>query len=138
MKIEDLGLSVRAYHAVCRAGIKTVQELYNNYHQKPEWLKREIGPKHMREVGDALVIRSDKLRNEVKSMKRKYNVYTQNSWGAEKFYIEDENQDKMIFEARSEEHAIFQAAEYIRETSMYDADTTEGWINMQNWYAEEV
>lgn len=70
--------------------------------------------------------------------KKNYKVYTQNGWGAEKFYIEDENQDDLIIEARSAEHAIIQAAEYVRETSVYDADTTEGWINMQNWYAEEV
>lgn len=70
--------------------------------------------------------------------KKNYKVYTQNGWGAEKFYIEDENHDDMIIEARSAEHAIFQAAEYVRETSIYDAETTEEWINMQNWYAEEV
>lgn len=67
-----------------------------------------------------------------------YKVYIQNGWGAEKFYIDDENQDNVIFKAHSEEKAIFQAAEYIRETSIYDPETTEEWINKQNWYAEEV
>lgn len=69
---------------------------------------------------------------------KNYKVYTQVGYWAERYYIENENQEDMIFEAGSEGSAIFQAAEHVRETSLYDADTTEGWINMQNWYAEEV
>lgn len=88
----------------------------------------------MKEVDDYVTL----IMQEMKIVKKNYKVYTQVSWGAEKFYIDDENHEDIVFEARSEEHAIFQAAEYVRETSIYDADATEGWINMQNWYAEEV
>ena len=61
MEIADLGLSVRAFNAVCRAGIKTIPELYDKYQFESEWLHREIGQKHTHEVGDALA----KHREEV-------------------------------------------------------------------------
>lgn len=61
MDIADLNLSVRAYNAVCRAGIKTIPELYDKYQLETEWLQREIGQKHTQEVRDALV----KHREEV-------------------------------------------------------------------------
>lgn len=69
---------------------------------------------------------------------KNYKVYTQVSWGAEKFYIEDHEEQDIIFEADSVEDAIQQAHDYIMENRMYDVEITEGWIRMQNWYAEEV
>ena len=70
--------------------------------------------------------------------KKNYKVYTQNGWGAEKFYIMDYEEQDIIFEADSVEDAIQQAHDYIMENRLYDVETTEGWIYMQNWYAEEV
>lgn len=64
MDIADLNLSVRAYNAVCRAGIKTIPELYEKYQLEPEWLHREIGPKHMHEVGDALALHREEVWEE--------------------------------------------------------------------------
>lgn len=69
---------------------------------------------------------------------KKFKVYTQEGYWSERFYIEDENQEDMVFEARSEGSAIFQAAEYVRKTSMFDKETTEKYISLQNWCAEEV
>lgn len=64
MEIADLNLSVRAYNAVCRAGIKTIPELYHKYQLEPEWLHREIGQKHMHEVGDALALHREEVCEE--------------------------------------------------------------------------
>ncbi|MCR4646261.1 MAG: DUF2800 domain-containing protein [Oscillospiraceae bacterium] len=64
MDIADLNLSVRAFNAVCRASIKTIPELYHKYQLEPEWLHREIGPKHMHEVGDALALHRDDVFRE--------------------------------------------------------------------------
>ena len=64
MKILDLGLSVRAYNAVCRAGVKTIPELYDKYQLEPEWLQREIGKKHMAEVAEAMVAHRDEVFSE--------------------------------------------------------------------------
>ena len=61
MEILDLGLSVRAYNAVCRAGIKTIPELYEKYQLEPEWLQREIGKKHMAEVAEAMVAHREEI-----------------------------------------------------------------------------
>ena len=64
MDIADLNLSVRAFNAVCRAGIKTIPELYHKYQLEPEWLHREIGPKHTHEVGDALALHREEVFRE--------------------------------------------------------------------------
>lgn len=64
MEISDLNLSVRAFNAVCRAGIKTIPELYHKYQLEPEWLHREIGPKNMHEVGDALALHREEVWEE--------------------------------------------------------------------------
>jgi hypothetical protein len=62
--IADLNLSVRAYNAVCRAGIKTIPELYEKYQLEPEWLHREIGKKHMAEVAEAMAAHRDEVFSE--------------------------------------------------------------------------
>ncbi len=66
MDIADLSLSMRAYNAVCRAGIRTIPELYEKYQLEPEWLHREIGPKHMHEVGDALALHREEVWQELR------------------------------------------------------------------------
>lgn len=69
---------------------------------------------------------------------KNYKVYTQNGWGAEKFYIEDHEEQDIIFEADSVEDAIQQAQDFIFECGLWDMESAEDWINTQNWYAEEV
>jgi hypothetical protein len=64
--IADLNLSVRAFNAVCRAGLKTIPELYHKYQLEPEWLRREIGQKHMHEVGDALALHREEVWEELR------------------------------------------------------------------------
>ena len=54
MELHELGLSVRAFNAVCRAEIRSVPELYNMYQCNSEKLRLLIGNKHFEEVGDAL------------------------------------------------------------------------------------
>lgn len=71
-------------------------------------------------------------------MEKKFKVYTQASWGAEKFYIQDHEEHDIVFEADSVEDAIQQAHDYIMENRLCDVETTEGWIQRQNWFAEEV
>ena len=92
--IADLNLSVRAYNAVCRAGIKTIPELYHKYQLEPEWLHREIGPKHMHEVGDALTLHREEVWKEL----RKYDEERLNPDGNEQ---EPENVPETHAEAAS-------------------------------------
>lgn len=66
MDIADLNLSVRAFNAVCRAGLKTIPELYHKYQLEPEWLHREIGPKNTHEVGDALALHREEVWEELR------------------------------------------------------------------------
>lgn len=66
MDIADLNLSVRAFNAVCRAGLKTIPELYHKYQLEPEWLHREIGQKNMHEVGDALALHREEVWEELR------------------------------------------------------------------------
>lgn len=67
MDIADLNLSVRAFNAVCRAEIKTVPELYEQYQHEPEKLRLLVGKHHFEEIGEALV----KHREEVWQENRK-------------------------------------------------------------------
>lgn len=66
MDIADLNLSVRAFNAVCRAGIKTIPELYEKYQLDLEQLSREIGPNHTKEVGDALTKHREEVWEELR------------------------------------------------------------------------
>ena len=61
MEIADLNLSVRTFNAVCRAGIKTIPELYDKYQLEYEQLREIIGKHGFEEIGDALA----KHREEV-------------------------------------------------------------------------
>ena len=66
MEIADLGLSVRTFNAVCRAGIRTIPELYHKYQLEPEWLHRVIGQKHTQEVGAALAKHREEVWEELR------------------------------------------------------------------------
>ena len=61
VEIADLNLSVRTFNAVCRAGIKTIPELYDKYQLEYEQLREIIGKHGFEEIGDALA----KHREEV-------------------------------------------------------------------------
>lgn len=54
MELHELGLSIRAFNAVCRAKIKTVTELRELYQTEPETLRLLIGKHHCEEIGKAL------------------------------------------------------------------------------------
>lgn len=54
MELHELGLSVRAFNAVCRAEIKTVEELRDHFQNEPEKLRLLIGKNHFEEVEKAL------------------------------------------------------------------------------------
>lgn len=54
MELHELGLSVRAFNAVCRAKIKTVTELRERYQTEPETLRLLVGRHHCEEIGRAL------------------------------------------------------------------------------------
>ena len=54
MELHELGLSVRAFNAVCRAKIKTVTELRELYQTELETLRLLIGKHHCEEIGKAL------------------------------------------------------------------------------------
>lgn len=54
MELHELGLSVRAFNAVCRAEIRTVEELRDRYQTEPEKLRLLIGKNHFEEVEKAL------------------------------------------------------------------------------------
>lgn len=72
MEISDLNLSVRAYNAVCRAGIKTIPELYEKYQLDLAQLSREIGTSHTKEVGDALVQHREAVWDELEKEDEKF------------------------------------------------------------------
>ena len=54
MELHELGLSVRAFNAMCRAEIRTVEELRDRYQTEPEKLRLLIGKNHFEEVEKAL------------------------------------------------------------------------------------
>ena len=54
MDITDLGLSVRAFNAGCRAKIRTIPELYRKYQCDIEWMRQNVGGKNTAEIGTAL------------------------------------------------------------------------------------
>ena len=66
MGITDLNLSVRVFNAVCRAGIKTIPELYDRYQLDADNLTKQIGKKALSEVGDALTKHRDEVFEELR------------------------------------------------------------------------
>jgi len=54
MELHELGLSVRAFNAVCRVKIRTVEELRERYQTEPETLRLLVGKHHCEEIGKAL------------------------------------------------------------------------------------
>ena len=68
----------------------------------------------------------------------KYRAYTQKDWNAEKFYIEDENQNALTLEADNEEQAKEKFIDYIMLTSPYDYEVTCRWIDETPITVEEA
>ena len=54
MELHELGLSVHTFNAVCRAKIRTVEELRERYQTEPETLRPLVGKHHFEEIGRAL------------------------------------------------------------------------------------
>lgn len=66
MEIADLGLSVRAFNAVCRASIKTIPELYHKYQLESEKLRLLVGKRSFEEIGDALAKHREEVWEELR------------------------------------------------------------------------
>lgn len=64
MDIADLNLSVRAFNAVCRAGLKTIPELYERYQLDSENLRKLIGNHNFEEVGEKLAAHREEVWEE--------------------------------------------------------------------------
>lgn len=71
-------------------------------------------------------------------MMKQYRAYTQADWNAEKFYIENEEQENLIIEAENEEEAAEMFEEYIYDTSLYSNDETANWLKENPITVEEV
>lgn len=70
MDVKDLGLSIRAFNMVCRAGIKTVPELYGKYKSEMSWLISNIGMKAVAELSDIFEARNAEIMAEVEKAKQ--------------------------------------------------------------------
>lgn len=69
---------------------------------------------------------------------KQYRAYTQTDWNAEKFYIENEEQETLIVEAENEKEAVEMFTAHIYETSLYSDDFTATWIKENPITVEEV
>lgn len=54
IELSELGLSVRAFNAVRRLGIKDTQELFRRFRENPDKFTKECGGHHAREIAEAL------------------------------------------------------------------------------------
>jgi hypothetical protein len=54
IELSELGLSVRAFNAVRRLGIKDIQELFRRFRENPNKFAKECGEHHAREIAEAL------------------------------------------------------------------------------------
>lgn len=54
IELSELGLSVRAFNAVRRLGIKDTRELFRRFRENPAKFTKECGEHHAREVAEAL------------------------------------------------------------------------------------
>lgn len=54
IELSELGLSVRAFNAVRRLGIKDMQELFRRFRENPDKFAKECGEHHARDVAEAL------------------------------------------------------------------------------------
>ena len=54
IELSELGLSVRAFNAVHRLGIKDVRELRRRFQADPNKFRKECGDHHIREIAEAL------------------------------------------------------------------------------------
>lgn len=70
MQLQDLGLSIRAFNMVCRAGIKTVPELYGKYKSEMSWLISNVGMKAVAELSDIFEARNAEIMAEVEKAKQ--------------------------------------------------------------------
>jgi len=92
MDIADLDLSVRAFNALCRAGIRTIPELYKKYQCDIEWMQRNVGRKHTAEIGAALAKHREEVWKECHKMEKNTAIAPKN--GAEQGAITPTEQEQ--------------------------------------------
>lgn len=80
-----------------------------------------------------------KTFKEGKTMK-KYKAYMQEGYGAEAFYIENDEGDHLIIECENDKEAEEKFLDYIYESSIYSEHETTAWIekNLPYFYVVEV
>ena len=67
-----------------------------------------------------------------------YRAYTQTDAGAEKFWIENDEQEDLIISAESVEEAIEIFEEYLYDTSLYTVEETAEWIKQNPIHVVEI
>lgn len=68
---------------------------------------------------------------------KNYQAYTQNATG-EKFWIEDDDQEKLIVSAVSAEEAEEVFEEWLYNTSLYTCEETTAWIKENPIHVVEI
>jgi len=92
MDIADLDLSIRAFNLVCRAGIRTIPELFKKYQCDIEWMQRNVGRKHTAEIGAALAKHREEAWKECHKMEKNTAIAPKN--GAEQGAITPTEQEQ--------------------------------------------
>ena len=71
---------------------------------------------------------------------KKYEAYIQEGYGAEAFYIENDEGCRLIIEAENDKEAEEEFIKHIYETSLYTERETADWIekNLPYFYVDEV
>lgn len=67
-----------------------------------------------------------------------YKAYTQKDWNAERFYLEDEEENDVIFEADTAEQAEEKAIDWIYENSLYSEAETAEWLEKNPIHIEKI
>lgn len=76
--------------------------------------------------------------NKEENTMKKYKAYTQADWNAEKFYIDDENEMDVIFEAENANAAKEAAINWLYNNSLFSAEETAEWISKNPICIEEI
>ena len=92
MDIADLDLSIRAFNLVCRAGIRTIPELFKKYQCDIEWMQRNVGRKHTAEIGAVLAKHREEVWKECHKMEKNTAIAPKN--GAEQGAITPTEQER--------------------------------------------
>ena len=69
---------------------------------------------------------------------KRFKAYTQATFNAEKFYIEDSEENDLVISAESEHDALLAFVEYIKENSLYSEMGTRLWLARHGLWLEEI